>query len=143
MAKHFQTQIISADSRQCFKELKIGVARPSEEELTMVPHHFIASHSIHETINAGVFEKYALEKAEQLFKQNEVVIMVGGTGLYIKAFCEGIDEMPEVPDSIRNEIISSYNEFGLNWLQEQVKQADPDFYTRGRNSKPTKDDAGS
>src|SRR6476619_5360159 len=88
VAKHFGTEIISADSRQCYKELKIGVARPTPEELAKVPHHFIASHTIHHPVNAAGFEQYALEKAAMLFEKKDVVIMVGGTGLYIKAFCE-------------------------------------------------------
>lgn len=128
LAKHFQTQIIAADSRQCFRELNIGVARPSEEELATVPHHFIASHSIHDKMNAGVFEQYALEKAEQIFRQNNVVVMVGGTGLYIKAFCEGIDEMPEVSADLRKEIAAAYEQNGLGWLQKEVKLLDPQFY---------------
>src|SRR5688572_11364100 len=89
LAKHFQTEIISADSRQCFKELNIGVARPSDEELKEVPHHFVASYSIKENINAAFFEQFALQKTEELFKTHDIIIMVGGTGLYIKAFCEG------------------------------------------------------
>ena len=93
IAKQFQTEIISADSRQCFKELKIGVARPSDEELKEVPHHFIASHSITENINAAFFEKYALQKVNEIFKNHDIVIMVAGTGLYIKPFCEGLDEI--------------------------------------------------
>ena len=136
IAKHFGTEIISADSRQCYKELKIGVARPSDEELATVPHHFIASHSIHDIINAGVFEQYALEKATQIFQQNNVVVMVGGTGLYIKAFCEGMDTIPEVPDSIRKEVINAYNNHGLTWLQEQVKNFDPEFYKVGEIQNP-------
>jgi tRNA dimethylallyltransferase len=136
LAKHFQTQIISADSRQCFKELKIGVARPSEEELVAVSHHFIASHSIHDKMNAGVFEQYALEKAEQIFKENDVVIMVGGTGLYIKAFCEGIDEIPEIPEVIRKEITAAYEQNGLQWLQEEIKRLDPQFYQVGEVQNP-------
>src|SRR5688572_884002 len=99
LAKHFQTEIISADSRQCFKELKIGVARPSEEELKEVPHHFIASHSIEENINAAYFEQYALQKTNQLFQKHDIVVMVGGTGLYIKAFCDGLDEIPAIDES--------------------------------------------
>src|SRR5215510_12332667 len=94
LAKHFNTEIISADSRQCFRELNIGVARPSPEELRRIKHHFIASHSITEEVNAISFEKYALEKGKELFANNDTVIMVGGTGLYIKAFCEGLDEIP-------------------------------------------------
>lgn len=136
IAKHFGTEIISADSRQCYKELKIGVARPSDEELATVPHHFIASHSIHDIINAGVFEQYALEKATQVFQQNDVVVMVGGTGLYLKAFCEGMDTIPEVPDSIRKEVIDAYNNHGLTWLQDQVKIFDPEFYNVGEIQNP-------
>jgi tRNA dimethylallyltransferase len=112
------------------------VARPSDKELAAVPHHFIASHSIHDKMNAGVFEQYALEKAEQIFKQNDVLIMVGGTGLYIKAFCEGIDEMPEVPEIIRKEITAAYEQNGIAWLQEEVRKLDPQFYEVGEMQNP-------
>jgi tRNA dimethylallyltransferase len=136
LAKNFTTEIISADSRQCFKELKIGVARPSEEELAIVKHHFIASHSIHEPVNAGVFEQYALEKTSEIFKNNNVVVMVGGTGLYIRAFCEGIDDMPQVPETVRKEILLDYERNGLAWLQEELKKLDPDFYVAGEIQNP-------
>ena len=136
IAKHFSTEIISADSRQCYKELNIGVARPSDEELAAVPHHFIASHSIYDTINAGAFEQFALEKANEVFQQTDVVVMVGGTGLYIKAFCEGMDTIPDVPDHVRKEIINEYNSSGLTWLQQQVKTIDPEFYTVGESQNP-------
>ena len=88
LAKIFQTQIISADSRQCFKELNIGVAKPSLDELNSATHHFINSHSIHENVNAGVFETYALYAANEIFLHNNIAVMVGGTGLYIKSFCD-------------------------------------------------------
>ena len=136
IAKHFSTEIISADSRQCYKELNIGVARPSDEELATVPHHFIASHSIFNIINAGVFEQYALEKANEVFQRTDVVVMVGGTGLYIKAFCEGMDTIPDVPDHIRKEVINAYNSSGLTWLQQQVETIDPEFYTIGEIQNP-------
>jgi tRNA dimethylallyltransferase len=135
-AKYFQTEIISADSRQCFKELNIGVARPSPDELKTVRHHFIATHSIHEKVTAAVFEQYALKKTEELFKDHDVVIMTGGTGLYIKAFADGLNEIPEVPEIIRNEIISAYNEKGLEWLQDQVKLIDPVYYNTGEIKNP-------
>src|SRR4029078_672236 len=122
IAKKFQTEIISADSRQCYKELRIGVSRPSEDELAAVKHHFIASHSIHQKITAADFEKYALQKAEEIFRKNDRLGMVGGTGLYIKAFCEGMDEIPDVPEIIHHEIISLYRQNGLSWLQEEVKK---------------------
>lgn len=136
IARQFRTEIISADSRQCYKELKIGVARPSDEELNIVPHYFIASHSIHQMVNVGVFEEYAIEKANQIFQEKNEVVMVGGTGLYIKAFCEGIDNIPEVPEVLRNEIIVAYGNYGLSWLQEEVKNLDPKFYAVGEIQNP-------
>jgi tRNA dimethylallyltransferase len=141
IAKHFQTEIISADSRQCFKELKIGVARPSDEEVKEVPHHFIASHpiaigSVAANINAAFFEKYALKKVNELFKDHDIVIMVGGTGLYIKSFCEGLDEIPAIDDTIRKKIIEDYEMHGLVWLQEEVKNKDPEFYKVGEIQNP-------
>ena len=136
LAKHFQTEIISADSRQCFKELNIGVARPSSEELREVQHHFIASHSIREAVTAITFEQYALQKTEALFKQHAIVIMAGGTGLYIKAFCEGLDLIPGIDPAIRQEIIQSYNEKGIAWLQGQLQEKDPLFSQTGEMQNP-------
>lgn len=136
LARHFNTEIISADSRQCYRELNIGVARPSEDELQQVPHHFIASHSIQEEVTAAAFEQYALQKAKELFKQHDVVIMVGGTGLYIKAFCEGLDAIPAVDPAIRENITRQYEEKGMEWLQQQVMEKDPDFYAVGEIQNP-------
>jgi tRNA dimethylallyltransferase len=136
LAKHFKTEIISADSRQCFKELNIGVARPSVNELEKVKHHFIASHSVRDEINAATFEKYALDKVNELFQRHDIVVMVGGTGLYIKAFCDGLDDIPSVKAGIRNQINSNYEEKGLAWLQEEVKLKDPDFYKAGEIQNP-------
>ena len=136
LAKYFQTEIISADSRQCFRELKIGVARPSEAELQSVKHHFIASHSIHDKVNAGTFENFALHKVEEIFEKTDEVVMVGGTGLYIKAFCEGLDFIPQVSNEIRREIISGYEKNGLRWLQEKIRKTDPAFYTTGEIQNP-------
>ena len=136
LARHFKTEIISADSRQCFKELSIGVARPLEKELQTIRHHFIASHSIHDNINAGTFAQYALEQANKLFTTHDVVIMTGGTGLYIKAFCEGIDAIPTVPVEIRQTIISKYAEEGLEWLQKEIQQKDAAFYKSGEIKNP-------
>ena len=136
LAKHFNTEIISADSRQCFKELKIGVARPSEEELREVPHYFIASHSISENVNAVIFEQYALQKVNELFQKHDQVIMVGGTGLYITAFCEGLDEIPSIDDSIRKDITENYELNGLLWLQDEVKMKDPKFFAAGEMKNP-------
>lgn len=136
VAKHFDTEIISADSRQCYKELNIGVARPSPEELATVPHYFIASHSIHQKVTAATFEAYALEKAAHIFLHNNVAVMVGGTGLYIKAFTEGMDEIPEVPAHLHDQIILEYQQNGLSWLQQQVQLNDPEFYKIGEIQNP-------
>lgn len=136
LATRFKTEIISADSRQCFRELNIGVARPSPEELKTVPHHFIATHSIHEEVTAASFEQYALTKAAELFVNHDVVVMAGGTGLYIKAFCEGLDTIPAIPAAIRDIITQTYEEKGLTWLQQQVKEKDPLFHEKGEIQNP-------
>ena len=136
LATRYKTEIISADSRQCFRELNIGVARPSTRELKSVPHHFIATHSIQEEVTAASFEQYALTKAAELFIKHDVVVMAGGTGLYIKAFSEGLDSIPAIPANIRDIITRSYEENGLSWLQEQVKEKDPVFYAKGEIQNP-------
>jgi tRNA dimethylallyltransferase len=128
VANHFNTSIISADSRQCYQELSIGVAKPTAAELAAAQHYFIGTHSINEEVNAGVFEKYALDAAAQIFKTNTVAVMVGGTGLYIKSFCEGIDAMPGIVPALRNSIIEDYEKNGLAWLQEQIANNDPDYF---------------
>lgn len=136
IAKKFKTEIISADSRQCYRELNIGVARPSQSELSEVPHHFIASHSIQDNVTAATFELFALEKCRELFNKNDVVVMVGGTGLYIKAFTEGLDVIPEIPDNIRQKVNDDYKQNGLSWLQQEVQMADPSFYATGEIKNP-------
>jgi tRNA dimethylallyltransferase len=136
LAQHFKTEVISADSRQCYKEMKIGVARPTEEELAAVKHYFIASHSVDEDLNAGSFEKYALAAADEIFQKNKVAVMVGGTGLYIKAFCEGIDPMPIVPDEIRKQVTEGYAQKGLIWLQKELQQKDPAFWEVAEQQNP-------
>lgn len=128
LAQHFNTSIISADSRQCYKELSIGVAKPTAMELAAAKHYFIGSHSIHEEVNAGVFEKYALDAAAQIFKTNSTAVMVGGTGLYIKSFCEGIDAMPAISPDLRDRITQDYEKNGLGWLQQQVAAKDPKYW---------------
>ena len=136
VAKHFQTEIISADSRQCFRELNIGVARPSTEELNQVPHHFIASHSVQEKITAAEFENYALAKVQELFQMHDVVVVTGGTGLYLKAFAEGLDAIPEVPENVRASIKAEYEKQGLGRLQQSVTAEDPEFYRQGEIQNP-------
>ncbi len=136
LAAHFNTEIISADSRQCFSELNIGVARPSEEELNQVRHHFIASHSIHDQLTAIDFENYAIAKANELLQKKDLIILVGGTGLYIKAFMEGMDDIPSVDQSIREEIALQYNEKGIDWLMQQLIKRDPEYVANGFMQNP-------
>ena len=128
LAQQLNTEIISADARQCYQELNIGVARPSNEELAQVKHHFIASHSIQDTVNAGVFEQYALAKATVLLEKFGSVVMVGGTGLYIKAFVEGMDQIPAIDPAIRNQIQQDLTSKGIDWLQDQVQKLDPAYW---------------
>ena len=136
MAKYFNTQIISADSRQCFNELNIGVAKPSLDELNSATHHFINSHSIYENVNAGFFETYALNAANEIFLHNNIAVMVGGTGLYIKSFCEGMDAMPIIDSNIREKIKQQYESNGLLWLQEQLQLKDPVFWQTAEQQNP-------
>lgn len=136
LALKYNTQIISADSRQCFKELNIGVAKPSEEQLEKVKHYFINSHSIHEEVNSKIFEDYALKRANEVFENNDIAIMVGGTGLYIKAFSEGLDEIPAIDENIRKEINELYNNHGLPWLKHEIEMKDNLFFLNGEMQNP-------
>ncbi len=136
VAQQSGTQIISADSRQCFKELNIGVAKPSPEQLQLVKHYFINSHSVKDDVNAVVFEQYALQKVNEIFIQHDTAVMVGGTGLYVKAFCNGIDEVPSVDMLIREKIISDYQFRGLEWLQQEVQKNDPVYFAKGEIKNP-------
>lgn len=136
LAKHFNTQIISADSRQCYKEINIGVAKPSPDELAEVTHYFINSHAIFDDVNAKQFEEYSLQKADIIFKEHDVAVMGGGTGLYVKAFCEGIDEVPEADTEIKKAIVTNYNNGGFEWLKEQVEKNDPIYFSTGEIKNP-------
>ena len=136
LAEHLQTQIISADSRQCFKELNIGVAKPSPAELQAVHHFFISSHSIFDEMNAALFGQLSEHWATEIFQQRSAAVMVGGTGLYVKAFCEGLDEMPAVDMTLRKKIQEQFKEHGIAWLQEEIKINDPGYYRSGETCNP-------
>lgn len=129
LAKQLGTEIISADSRQIFKELEIGTAKPTPIELADVKHHFISIKSIHEEYNAGQFGRDALALIEELFKKYDSLILCGGSGLYVKAVTEGFDDMPEVEEGIREKIIKEFQANGLGWLQTQVEAFDPEYYS--------------
>lgn len=125
LAKHFNTEIISADSRQFFKEMQIGTAAPTPTELSEAPHHFIKHISVEDAYNVGTFEKDAISLLKQLYKKHQVVIIVGGSGLYVNAVTEGLDEFPEVEASIRKELNERLENDGLEALQFQLKELDP------------------
>jgi len=110
LASQLRTEIISADSRQVFRELEIGTARPSPEELAQVPHHFVGIKSIQEEYDAGQYGRDALETIDRLFEKHDVVILCGGSGLYVKAVCEGFDDLPSVPDGVREKIMAEYSD---------------------------------
>lgn len=128
VARHFGTEIISADSRQCYREMTIGTAKPSKEELNQAKHYFIDSHSITDELNAADYEQLALGYCETIFEKQNIAVVCGGTGLYIKALCEGIDEMPKTDRAIEQQLQIEYEQKGITWLQEKTAKEDPDFY---------------
>ena len=136
LAQRLKTEIISADSRQIYREMDIGTAKPSVEELAAVKHHFINTHSITEVYDAGQYGRDALALIETLFKRFDTLILCGGSGLYLKAVIDGFDDMPDIPDGVRKKINEAYETHGLSWLQEQVEKADPEFFAQVDKKNP-------
>jgi len=130
IAEHFGTEIISADSRQIYRETTIGTAVPSAEEVAVVKHHFIQTISIEDTYNASTFEHQVLETLKQLFKKHDLVIMVGGSGLYIDAVCKGIDDLPTTDPELRDRLLKRFETEGLEALTLELKRLDPVSYGR-------------
>jgi tRNA dimethylallyltransferase len=130
LAQKLNTEIISADSRQFYREMSIGTAKPTTDELSQAKHHFINSHSITDSFNVGDFEQQGLALLEHLFKTHDTVIMVGGSGLYVKAICEGFDQLPDVDQIVREQLNAELLTRGITHLQEKLKRADPDYYTQ-------------
>jgi len=130
LAQHFGCDIISCDSRQFFKEMKIGTAVPSNDELAAAPHHFIQNKSIFESYSVGDFEQEALAKLDELFQKNNIQIMVGGSGLYVDAVLKGFDDFPDIDDSVRTEINTKYDTLGITYLQEQLQKLDSEYYQK-------------
>lgn len=128
LAQHFNTEIISADSRQFYREMSVGTAKPSANELMQAKHHFIDSHSISEEYSAGDFERDALLRLEALFKEHDEVVMVGGSGLFIRAVCEGLDNLPKAPPEIRDSLNALFQKEGIVPLQTRLKEIDPIYY---------------
>ncbi|HNP32608.1 MAG TPA: tRNA (adenosine(37)-N6)-dimethylallyltransferase MiaA [Flavobacterium sp.] len=136
LAQHFGCDIVSCDSRQFFKEMRIGTAVPTEEELAAAPHHFIQNKSIFENYTVGDFEKEAIVKLDELFQKNNIQIMVGGSGLYVDAIIKGFDDFPEIDNSIREKINADFEELGIVYLQQQLKNLDADFYQKIEEENP-------
>lgn len=130
LANHFNTEIISADSRQFYKELSIGTAAPDLEELTAATHHFIKDRSITEDYNVGTYELDALKKLESLFKKYQIVIAVGGSGLFIDAINKGLHTFPKVDSKVKEALADSYNKQGISYLQEELKSLDLEYYNK-------------
>ncbi len=130
LARHFGVPVISADSRQFFTEMSIGTAKPTTAEMQGVVHYFIDSHSITEPFNAGAYSEEALKVIDHLFTEKDYLILTGGSGLYIKAVCEGFDEMPEVEEEVRNQLVSEFSDKGLSPLLEELKISDPVYYAQ-------------
>lgn len=136
IAKRFHTEIISADSRQFFKEMSIGTAKPSAEELAAAPHHFIGSHSVNQFFSTGDFEIQALDLIEDLFLQTDVLVMVGGSGLYINAVCNGLDDMPEIDLNIREQLNTQFANEGIDSIRKQLAELDPAYFEKVDQSNP-------
>ena len=136
LAQHFGCDIISCDSRQFFKEMKIGTAVPSDEELAAAPHHFIQNKSIFESYSVGDFEQEALTKLDELFQKNNIQIMVGGSGLYVDAVLKGFDDFPDIDNSVRDEINAKFDSLGIEYLQEQLQKLDSEYYTKLSTENP-------
>ena len=130
LAGYYDTEIISADSRQFYKEMKIGTAVPDTEELNRAKHHFIQHKSILETYSVGDFERDALQLLDTLFKENDIVIMVGGSGLYLDAVTKGLDEFPKIDSNIRKELNERLRKGGIERLQEDLKERDISYYNK-------------
>ena len=138
LAKLLNTEVISADSRQCYRGMTIGTAQPSAEERAIVPHHFVDCYDVQEALNAADFERFALEKLNQIFSKSQYAIVCGGTGLYIKALCEGLDDMPSIDSTINQHVLDNYASKGIEWLRESLQKNDPDFVAVGEMENPAR-----
>lgn len=136
LAKKYTTEIISSDSRQVYREMYIGTARPTAEETTLIPHHLIGHVSIHQNYTVADFEKEAHQVAQKLFQKHNLIIMVGGSGLYCDAFCNGLDELPESNPEIKNQLMHQLQQEGLTSLQARLQELDPEYYQKIDKNNP-------
>ncbi|HNS47714.1 MAG TPA: isopentenyl transferase family protein, partial [Bacteroidales bacterium] len=127
-ARHFQTEIISSDSRQFYREMRIGTAVPSDAELSLAPHHFIGHLSVHDDYNVYRFEKKVLQLLEKLFRDHPIVVMTGGSGLYVGAVIRGIDDLPDPDPVVREQLKAKWSGEGIGALQKMLQELDPEYY---------------
>lgn len=138
LARRLATAIVSADSRQCYMGMAIGTAQPAEEERQGVPHYFINEFPVTRHITAAGYEELALSYLSDIFSTRTTAVVCGGTGLYIKALCQGLDDMPEVDDSVAQQVNAAYHAEGLAWLQQRVAEEDPEFYAMAETGNPAR-----
>jgi len=138
LAERFAAPVISTDSRQIYRDLPIGTAQPDAAQLQRAEHHFIATHAIDEEFNCGAYEQAALALLDKLFTQHPTVIAVGGSGLYVKALCDGLDDLPEAAPEIRKELAQRLRDEGLEPLAEQLRQLDPEYYRQVDTKNPAR-----
>jgi tRNA dimethylallyltransferase len=136
LAKHYDSVILSADSRQFYKEMNIGTAKPGKAELAEVKHYFIDSRNIEDLYGAGHFEKDAIKLLDELFQENDVVFMTGGSGLYLNAIMNGVDQFEEVPAGIREALNKEFDEKGIDRLREKLKDLDPEYFEKVDQGNP-------
>jgi len=136
LAKAFQTEVISADSRQIYRDMNIGTAKPTTEEMDGVPHHFVDFLTLTTDYSAGAFERQALLKLDELFEQHEVVVMAGGSGLYVNAVCHGLDFVPQRDDALRAHLVAQFEKEGIEPLQKQLEKLDPEYYEQVDRNNP-------
>jgi len=138
LAQKLDTVVISADSCQCYNEMTIGTAKPSPEELAAVPHYFINAFPVSRSLTAADYEDLSLGYLQEVFATKDTAVVCGGTGLYIRALCDGLDEMPDISGDVARDVQEKYEMLGLNWLQESIRGEDPQFYTQGEIRNPAR-----
>ena len=138
LATHFSAPILSTDSRQLYRGIPIGTAQPTAEQLAAVEHHFIASHDLTDNFNCGEYEVQALARLEELFRKHNTVVAVGGSGLYIQALCEGMDDLPQADEALRQSLVERLQKEGIESLAADLQRLDPDYYEQVDRCNPSR-----
>ncbi len=138
LARHYRCPILSTDSRQFYRGIPIGTAQPTEEEQKIVEHHFVASNDLNDCLNCGSFETLALERLDELFRTHDTVVAVGGSGLYVQALCEGMDDLPKADETLRQELSERLRNEGVASLAEELRRLDPTYYEQVDRNNPAR-----